>query len=158
MAQRMTYRAEPFEHVVMADGVVVVAVDAEGRVALVRQNLPLHGEAVSVPGGMIEPGESPLEAARRELGEETGVVAEALSPLGVFAPMPRSTQRLHVFEASGLTVGDPQLTQEEVEQAMVVEWWPVEKAVEAVWDGLVQLSGSALALLAYSARRPSLTA
>ncbi|MDQ1289151.1 MAG: hypothetical protein QG622_2717 [Actinomycetota bacterium] len=40
-----------------------------------------------------------------------------------------------------------------VAQGLRLEWWPVEKAVAAVWDGQVQLAGSALALLACTTRR-----
>ena len=52
----MNYLTEPFEHIVMRDGVVIVAVDAQRNVGLVRHRLPLHGEVLSVPGGLIEPG------------------------------------------------------------------------------------------------------
>lgn len=150
---RMTYVAEPYEHIVMRDGVVVVAVDEDDRVALIRQRLPLHGEALSVPGGMVEDGEDPETSAHRELREEVGLTAKSLCLVGSFVPMPRSTQRLHLFEARGLTLGDPDLTPDEIAQGLSLEWLPVDQAIEAVHDGRVQLSGSALALLAYLARR-----
>jgi 8-oxo-dGTP pyrophosphatase MutT (NUDIX family) len=52
----------------------VVCLDASYRVLLLRWRDPFDGTIVwSLPGGGIEPGESPLAAARRELAEETGL-------------------------------------------------------------------------------------
>ena len=155
---RISYLTEPFEHIAMRDGVVVVALDDQRNVALVRHTLPLHGEVLSVPGGLVEDGEDPLEAARRELDEEAGLTAGTWRSMGAFVPMPRSTQLLHFFEAADLVVGSPSLTPGEAAQGMALEWWPVDEAVAAVWDGEVKLSGSALALLTFvSMPRPSRT-
>jgi 8-oxo-dGTP pyrophosphatase MutT (NUDIX family) len=101
---------------------------------------------------MVEDGENPAQSARRELAEETGIRAAEFAFVGSFVPMPSSTQRLHVFKATGLALGEPELTSGELAQGLRLEWWPLDKALEAVWDGQVQLSGSALALLAYTAR------
>ena len=66
-------------HTESAGGVVL---DAEGRVLLVSQ----HGTSWSLPKGHLEGGESPLEAARRELREESGVTRlEFVRPLGSYS-------------------------------------------------------------------------
>ena len=58
-----------------------MVLNTEGRVLLVSQ----HGTSWSLPKGHIEPGESPLEAARREIHEETGVTRlELIRPLGSY--------------------------------------------------------------------------
>jgi 8-oxo-dGTP pyrophosphatase MutT (NUDIX family) len=60
----------------------VVCLDADGRILLLRWRDPVSGELVwEPPGGGVEPGESFLAAARRELAEETG-----LDPAAVRGP------------------------------------------------------------------------
>ena len=55
---------------------VIAAVDAAGEVALVRQwRYPWGESSWELPAGHLEPGESPLDAARRELAEEAGLAA-----------------------------------------------------------------------------------
>lgn len=66
-------------HTESAGGVVV---NAEGRVLLVSQ----HGTSWSLPKGHLEEGETPLEAARREIHEESGVSRlELVRPLGSYS-------------------------------------------------------------------------
>lgn len=60
-------------HVDAADAVCVVALDHSGRVILVRQfRFGVEKETLEAPGGLVDAGESPLDAAKRELAEETG--------------------------------------------------------------------------------------
>lgn len=59
----------------------VVAFDATGRVLLVRA---AEDGKWTIPGGMVEPGELPAEAAIRETKEETGLDVELIRILGVF--------------------------------------------------------------------------
>jgi ADP-ribose pyrophosphatase len=83
------------------DFVNVVPVTRDGRVLLIRQFRAGTREiTVELPGGLVEPGEAPLAAARRELREETGWDAEDWSPLGVVRPNPAiQGNRCHTFLA-----------------------------------------------------------
>ena len=60
---------------------VSVALKIDERLLLVRRGLPPSQGQYAFPGGRVEEGESDEQAARRELMEETGVVAGAISPL-----------------------------------------------------------------------------
>jgi len=92
------------------DYVSVVAVLPDGRVLLVRQYRPaVNAETIEVPAGHVEDGQSPEEAARQELLEETGYRATTVEPLGVLHPdTGRLANRHWVFFASGLVkAGEP---------------------------------------------------
>ncbi len=87
------------------NSVVVVPLDDAGNVVLVRQYRKALGqELIELPAGVMNADESDtLEAARRELREETGLNAEQLVPLGDFFAAPGSmTERLYSFLATGL--------------------------------------------------------
>jgi len=82
------------------DVALAVAVRGDGLLVTRRQaGVPLAG-AWEFPGGKVEPGETPADAARRELAEETGLVAAELEPLVLvvhdYAEQPL---RFHVFLA-----------------------------------------------------------
>ena len=85
--------------------VVVLPRLADGRLVLVRQFRYAAGQSLwELVAGGIERGESPREAARREMMEETGYSCTHLSPLFEFFPSPGIlTEKMHLVEATGLT-------------------------------------------------------
>lgn len=67
-----------------------------------------------VPAGRLDPGESPLECAIRELQEETGCTAERVEPLTTIYTTPGFTdERIHLFMATGLTRGESRTESDE---------------------------------------------
>ena len=67
----------------------VVALTTRDELVMVRQfRHGLRAMTLEIPGGIIDPGESPAEAARRELLEETGYRADRLDSLGSINPNP----------------------------------------------------------------------
>lgn len=85
--------------------VAIAAVDDDGRLLVVHQFRPAaNGWTEEVPAGRLDPSETPLEAARRELEEETGFRAERWRELCTFLPAPGfCSEVLHLFEARGLS-------------------------------------------------------
>jgi 8-oxo-dGTP pyrophosphatase MutT (NUDIX family) len=86
------------------DWVNVVAVTAAGEIVLVRQFRHGTGEAtLEIPGGAVDPTDrSPLEAAKRELREETGYAARRWTRIGVVDPNPAfQTNACTTFLAEG---------------------------------------------------------
>jgi ADP-ribose pyrophosphatase len=84
--------------------VVLIPVDG-GELVLVRQSRPGSGSrTLELPSGKLEEGETPIQAAARELAEECGLAAAELVEVATFWTAPAySTELVHVFEASGLT-------------------------------------------------------
>ena len=69
--------------------VQIIAVTEENNIVLVKQFRHGTGEfSLEIPGGMIDPGESPLECARRELLEETGFTSSEWKRVGKIRPNP----------------------------------------------------------------------
>jgi ADP-ribose diphosphatase len=85
------------------DWVNIVALTDDDELVLVEQFR--HGReriTLEIPGGMVDPGESPLAAAERELLEETGYAAREWRQIGVIEPNPAILDnRCHTFLALG---------------------------------------------------------
>ena len=92
------------EVVERTDAVVIVPIDAEGRVLLVRQHRHAVGQALlEVPAGVLNEGESAEDCARRELQEEVGFLPQNLTALGGFYSAPGfCSEYLHLFKATDL--------------------------------------------------------
>jgi ADP-ribose pyrophosphatase len=86
--------------------VVVLATTRDGRVPLVRQYRPAVDEDVlELPSGHVDDGEAPRDAAKRELFEETGCLADELVDLGLMhVDSGRLQTRQHGFFAPGCRV------------------------------------------------------
>lgn len=79
--------AEPYYSIDTLDYVCVVPITSEGEIVLVSQYRPaVEATVLELPAGHVEQGETPEEAARRELLEETGYAAETLELLGILDP------------------------------------------------------------------------
>jgi len=101
---------DPYYVVEEREWVHIFVHDEEGKVLVVRQyRYAADAECVELPGGVVDKDESPIEAAQRELAEETGYVAREWTEIAsVFANPARQTNRIHVFRAGGLTRAAPQ--------------------------------------------------
>ncbi len=86
------------------DFVLVICVDPAQRILLSRQYCHPVGRVVhEFPGGLVDAGESHVEAARRELMEEVGWYAHQLDAIATFLPnVRRSSVRAHVYVATEL--------------------------------------------------------
>jgi ADP-ribose pyrophosphatase len=86
---------------------VMMAVDEKKRILLVRQyRLPAGKMLWELPAGKVDEGETPLEAARRELIEETGYRARKWEKLSSFWPSPGFVaERMTIYLATKLTAG-----------------------------------------------------
>jgi 8-oxo-dGTP pyrophosphatase MutT (NUDIX family) len=84
--------------------VAIVAVDRDGCVTLVRQpREPVRKRLLELPAGTCEPGEEPLDTAKRELEEEAGLTAEDWRLAATFFTTPGFTDELmRVYFAEGI--------------------------------------------------------
>ena len=131
-------REAEFQVLDAPDWVNVIAITPERDVLLIRQYR--HGTrevTVEIPGGTVDPGESPLEAAKRELAEETGFEADAWEACGVVEPNPAFlTNRTHTFVAHGAKRTGPQRPDDHEE--IEFELFPLERIPELLFDGTIR--------------------
>ena len=128
----------------------VVPMTEQGGVVLVRQwRQPVGGFTLELPGGGVDKGKSPREAARRELLEETGYRAEDLSHLvSVHTSPGRSTEACHLFRCRAVrTLSGPR--PEPTEFVSAVEL-PLAEAIAKVYSGEITAATSVLGLLMIS--------
>jgi len=93
------------EYIVHPGAVLIVPVLPDGTLVVERQHrYPLNRVFVEFPAGKLDPGESPLVTAQRELREEVGYAASAWTRLGVIHPVVSySTEAIELYVAEGLT-------------------------------------------------------
>lgn len=115
-------------------GVAVLAMDKDGMVTLVRQyRYPFHEIVTELPAGKLEYGEDPELAAKRELEEEVGVLADELLYLGyIYASPGFCNERLHMYLARGLRRGECHPDEDEFLERVDL---PFETLVEQIMAG-----------------------
>ena len=138
-------RREIVEH---PGGACVLCVK-DGKVALVKQFRYAYGEAIyEIPAGKLSEGEDPMLAAERELGEETGMIADELVLRFVLYPTPGYTnEKIFIYEALGVREGKQHLDEGEF---LNVEFVPIEDALEMVENGVICDAKTIVALQRYA--------
>lgn len=114
----------------------IVPLNDDGSVVMVRQyRHAVNAYLLEVPAGTMEPGEPPLDCARRELEEETGLAAARLDPLGRIHILPSySDEVIYLYLARGFVLSDQNLDCDEI---IDVEAHPLDELMEMVADGRI---------------------
>ncbi len=121
---------------------VLVALEPSGELLLTQRtaHLPSHAGQIAFPGGRIEPGESPEEAALREAWEEVALPTQRAEPLGQL-PATLSPHGFHVRPVLAWLDERPRLTPNPDEVSEVL-WAPLAELTAAEsWSELRERAG-----------------
>jgi ADP-ribose pyrophosphatase len=133
LAKTMREEEDPYYSLKLPDYAAVVALTEEQRVIIVRQYRPaVEHHTLELPSGLVDAGETPLEAARRELLEETGYEAgewELLS--GMETDVGRLGNRIWACLAKNVRLADGRRPEDGIE----VVTWSLEELSQAMVDG-----------------------
>ncbi|MBB6097997.1 ADP-ribose pyrophosphatase [Deinobacterium chartae] len=145
--QRLDARWEVIDH---ADAVAILAL-RDSQMLVVRQYRPAIGKhTLEAPAGLIDPGETPLEAALRELSEEANLGGH-LELLTRFYPSPGfSNEEVYLFEATDLfeKPGTP-----DEDEELEVLWMRPQHVLEALRSGEVAGSASTITAALFALQR-----
>jgi len=134
------------EYIRHPGAVAVVPLLDDGRVLLVRQYRYPHGrDFIEVPAGKLEPGEPPLDTAKRELAEETGYAAAEWTRFGVIhTAVAYTDEGIELFLAKRLTEGTARPDAGEFLENVIL---PFGEALARVRDGRITDAKTVAALL-----------
>ncbi len=139
-----TARRELIRHV---GAVGIVPLTDDGKVIVERQyRYPLDMVITEIPAGKLDSkNEDRLEAAKRELREETGITADEWIEMGVYYPAAAYTdEKITLYLAKGLHFGEQQLDEDEF---LNIEAVPLETLVEEVLSGKITDGKTQVAIL-----------
>ena len=138
-------RETKFEIIEHSGSVVIIPIDENGNVLLVRQYRHATGQdLLELPAGTLDDNEAPESCAAREIREETGMAAGVLTKLGEFYLAPGySTEFMAVFLATDLSYSP---LEADADEFLSVEKVPVAEAIEMAERGEIPDAKSLAAL------------
>ena len=127
-------------------GAVLAAVTDEGKMIMVRQyRKPAERIVFEAPAGKIDPGEEAINAAVRELKEETGYTASKVTKLTEFYPsVGYSEEVLHLYLCTELTEGETCPDENEALDVLAVD---VNELFAMVMNGEIKDAKTIIAIM-----------
>lgn len=133
--------------------VAILPIEENGNIIMVRQfRKALEQSILEIPAGKLEPGEDPLECAKRELTEEIGKSADYWSLLlSVWSAPGFTDEKIHIYVAKNLkeTLGTP-----DEDEFLQVESYSPGKIENMIESGEINDTKTILALLAARVIKP----
>ena len=132
------------------NSVIILPINEKNEIIFEEQfREAINKLTLELPAGMIDIGESPEVAAKRELEEETGLIAEKLEHMITLYPSTGYTsEKVHIFLAKDFKEGQVKLdTTEEILDLVKI---PIEECVEKAKNGKLENASEIIAILIYN--------
>ena len=156
-SETFDYNGQPLtrDFVAHTGAVAVAALNDAGELFMIRQyRHPVRRYLWELPAGLTDlPGESNLDAAKRELAEEAGLQAETWQSLQTFFTTPGgSDEAIEIFLATGLSEATTDFVREGEESDMQGRWVALDEAILSVQNSDIQNPAAVVAILALAHR------
>ena len=117
----------------------VVAIDEDNRIIMEKQfRYALNDYLLEIPAGKLDAGEDPLVCAKRELEEETGIIASEWISLGTIATSPGfCNEVIHLYVAKGLSKGDIHWDEDEYVE---VERYTIDELLQCISEETISVT------------------
>jgi ADP-ribose pyrophosphatase len=127
---------------------VIMPIDNKGRILLVRQyRLPARQYLWELPAGRVDEGEKVLQAAKRELREETGLSAKKWAKLISFYASPGFLEeKMTIFVAEDLSAGETEPMEDE---RIETKWYKPRDVDKMIGDGEIKDAKTMIGFLAW---------
>ena len=131
------------------EAAIVLPIDKDNNVVFVKQLREAIGEVcLELPAGMVDEGEEPIMTAKRELEEETGIIANTLEHLiSVYPSSGYTSEKIHIFYAKDFEIGKQKL--DATENIESIEKIPLNKCLELVKENYFKHASQNIAILNY---------
>lgn len=127
---------------------VIVPIDKNGDFVMVEQfRHPIESILLEFPAGRIDPGETPLECAKREMQEEIKMLGTLSEMIKIMPAAGYNNERLFVYLAKDL---EPSALPSDENEEINIVTIPVEKAKQMVLSGQIEDAKTIISILLYA--------
>ena len=128
------------------EGAAVVPLLSDGSVVLIKQYRHCIGDTIwEIPAGRLNPGENPLDCAKRELEEEVGYKAAQIKKLTeIYSAPAYCTEVIFIFLATELVTSAQKLNDDEIIKVVRL---PLAEAIEKIKNGEIKDAKTVVGLL-----------
>ena len=131
------------------EAAVILPIDENNNVVFVKQIREAVGFlSLELPAGMVDPGEEPIDTARRELEEETGIRAKTVEHLiSVYPSSGYTSEKIQIFYAKDFEKGNQKL--DDTEHIEEIERIPLDRCLELINENYFKHASQNIAILNY---------